>query len=152
VCVFVTVIGGSGEVRASASKKGSTEKIEQNPIWRYHPPARRHVFDTVLKHGWLSAPCLAATWRKKNYNHSNRYGRRTTTTMTTTTTTTHFKSFQSRIELLSNNVYSLLFQEVYWFLHPGAEADWQRALLVSTHYLTIPPVLLKAGSKEVTVC
>jgi hypothetical protein len=59
------VIRGSGEVRASASKKGSTEKIEQNPIWRYHPPARRHVFDTVLKHGWLSAPCLAATWRKQ---------------------------------------------------------------------------------------
>ena len=49
-----------------------TEKIEQNPIWRYHPPARRHVFDTVLKHGWLSAPCLAATWQKKVYNHSNR--------------------------------------------------------------------------------
>ena len=87
---------------------------------------------------------------KKIYNHSNRYGRRTTTTMMTTMT--HFKSFQSRIELLSNNVYSLLFQEVYWFLHPGEEADWQRALLVSRHYLTIPPVLLKAGSKEVTVC
>ena len=65
VCVFVMVIGGSGEVRASASEKGSTEKIEQNPIWRYHLPARRHVLDTVLKHGWLSAPCLAATWRKK---------------------------------------------------------------------------------------
>ena len=57
VCVFVMVIGGSGEVRASASEKGSTEKIEQNPIWRYHPPARRHVFDTVQKHGWPSAPC-----------------------------------------------------------------------------------------------
>jgi hypothetical protein len=59
------VIGGSGEVCNSASEKGSTEKIEQNPIWRYHLPARRHVFDTVLKHGWLSAPCLAATWWKK---------------------------------------------------------------------------------------
>ena len=66
VCVFVMVIGGSSEVRASASEKGSTEKNRAKPHL-----AISSASDTVLKHGWISAPCLAATWRnKKVYNHS----------------------------------------------------------------------------------
>jgi hypothetical protein len=34
-------------------------------IWRFHPTARRHVFDAVLKHGWPSAPCHGATMAEK---------------------------------------------------------------------------------------
>ena len=45
--------------------EGQQKKIEQNPIWRYHPPARRHVFDAVQKHGWPSAPCHGANMAKK---------------------------------------------------------------------------------------
>ena len=34
-------------------------------IWRFHPPARRHVFDAVLKHGWPSTPCHGASMAEK---------------------------------------------------------------------------------------
>jgi hypothetical protein len=43
---------------------GGRQKIAK-ATWRFHPPARRHVFDTVLKHGWLFAPCHGATMAGK---------------------------------------------------------------------------------------
>ena len=41
------------------SSDGGRQKIAK-AIWRFHPTARRHVFDAVLKHGWPSAPCHGA--------------------------------------------------------------------------------------------
>jgi hypothetical protein len=46
------------------SSDGGRQKIAK-AIWRFHPTARRHVFDAVLKHGWLSAPCHGATMAEK---------------------------------------------------------------------------------------
>jgi hypothetical protein len=36
------------------SSDGGRQKIAK-AIWQFHPTARRHVFDAVLKHGWPSA-------------------------------------------------------------------------------------------------
>ena len=35
------------------------QKIKK-ATWQFHPPARRHVFDTVLNHRWPSAQCHGA--------------------------------------------------------------------------------------------
>ena len=45
---------------------GGCHKIAK-AIWRFHPTARRHVFDAVLKHRWPSTPCHGANMAgKKN--------------------------------------------------------------------------------------
>jgi hypothetical protein len=46
------------------SSDGGRQKIAK-AIWQFHPTARRHVFDAVLKHGWPFAPCHGATMVKK---------------------------------------------------------------------------------------
>jgi hypothetical protein len=46
------------------SSDGGRQKIAK-AIWRFHPTARRHVFDAVLKHGCPSAPCHGATMAEK---------------------------------------------------------------------------------------
>jgi hypothetical protein len=45
--------GGGGRVAEGRQKIAKAN-------WRFHPPAKRPVFDAVLKHGWPSAPCHGA--------------------------------------------------------------------------------------------
>ena len=75
VCVFVREVRASASVRHTFLFVTTTcggihtqKKSSKTPIWRYHPPARRHVFDAVQKHGWPSAPCHGANMaEKKNF-------------------------------------------------------------------------------------
>jgi hypothetical protein len=46
------------------SSDGGRQKVAK-AIWQFHPSARRHVFDAVLKHGWPSAPCHGANMAGK---------------------------------------------------------------------------------------
>jgi hypothetical protein len=69
VCVFVMVIGGRRGARFGFGKRVD-RKNRAKPHLAISSASEAPCFDTVLKHGWLSAPCLAAK-KKKVYNHSN---------------------------------------------------------------------------------
>ena len=59
--------GGDGCGRVFWRRRAVAEGHQKiaKAIWRFHPPARRHVFDAVLKHSWPSAPCHGANMAEK---------------------------------------------------------------------------------------
>ncbi len=65
----VAVVAGGGDGcrrlfwRRRAVAEGRQKIAKAN--WGFHPPARRHIIDAVLKNGWPSAPCHGANMVEK---------------------------------------------------------------------------------------
>ena len=60
--------GGNGCGRVLWRRRAVAEGLQKiaKANWQFHPPARRRVFDAVLKHGWPSEPCHGTNMAGKN--------------------------------------------------------------------------------------